>query len=91
MTPGSVAGGVGAEIGLGKWINQSSNEDLSAHFALSLQLRAAQGSDDMIFAHTLALFLAADRPLSANDWAFTVGLEIGSPFLLLLPFLPRWS
>ena len=91
LTPGSIAGGVGAELGVGKWINETSNDDLRAHLALSFQLRAAAGSDDMIFADTFALFLAADRSLSANDWGFSVGLEIGSLFLLLLPFLPRWN
>jgi hypothetical protein len=91
LTPGSIAGGVGAELGVGKWMAETSNDQLSAHLALSFQLRAAGGSDDMVFADTLALFLAADRSLSANEWGFTVGLEIGSLLLLLLPFLPRWN
>jgi hypothetical protein len=90
LTPGAFAAGVGAEVGFGKWVNGASNDDLAAHFALSLQLRGSGGSGDLVFSDTLALFVAADRSLGANGWAFSVGLEVGSLFLLVLPFLPRW-
>ena len=90
LTPGAVAAGVGAEVGIGQWVNEASNDDLAAHLALSLQLRWPSGSDDTVFAETLALFVAADRSLGANGWAFTAGLEVGSLILAVLPFLPHW-